>query len=58
MGLGEYDSLGEYCGLSTVSSVFLILVSVLQSQMLLLCHDLLMNHKGNVCQKLLIQILN
>ena len=26
MGLGQYDSLGEYCGPHTVFSVFLILV--------------------------------
>ena len=26
MGLGQYNSLGEYCGLSTASSVFLILL--------------------------------
>ena len=26
MGLGQYDSLGEYCGPHTASSVFLILV--------------------------------
>ena len=26
MGLGQYNSLGEYCGLSTASEVFLILV--------------------------------
>ena len=25
MGLGQYNSLGEYCGLNTASSVFLIL---------------------------------
>ena len=27
MGLGQYNSLGEYCGPHTASSVFLILVS-------------------------------
>ena len=26
MGLGQYDSLGEYCGPHTASSVFLIVV--------------------------------
>ena len=26
MGLGQYDSLGEYCGPHTASSVFLILI--------------------------------
>ena len=25
-GLGQYNSLGEYCGLQTASSVFLILI--------------------------------
>ena len=28
MGLGQYDSLGEYCGLSTASSVCHILVLI------------------------------
>ena len=28
MGLGQYNSLGEYCGLSTVSEVFLIIISI------------------------------
>ena len=27
MGLGQYDSLGEYCGPHTASSVFLILLA-------------------------------
>ena len=30
MGLGQYNSPGEYCGLSTASSVFLILVPMPQ----------------------------
>ena len=29
IGLGQYKSLGEYCGPHTASSVFLILVSLL-----------------------------
>ena len=28
MGLGQYDSLGEYCGPRTASTVFLILVII------------------------------
>ena len=32
MGLGQYDGLGEYCGLSIASEVFLILVVVNNNQ--------------------------
>ena len=32
MGLGQYDGLGEYCGPHTASSVFLILLAMLQGR--------------------------
>ena len=32
MGLGQYNSLGEYCGPHTASSVFLILVLLMISE--------------------------
>ena len=34
MGLGQYNSLGEYCDLHTASSVFLILLSIYQLMVL------------------------
>ena len=38
MGLGQYNSLGEYCGPHTASSVFLILIT----------HDINLKSRGNI----------
>ena len=39
MGLGQYNSLGEYCGPHTASSVFLILLPPYVSSVQVFCHE-------------------
>ena len=53
MGLGQYDSLGEYCGPHTASSVFLISLSPISSNILQSCGQCLYTIWGH-----LIELLN